>query len=276
MKLSIIIVNYNTKDYLSNLVKSIKQSADKLTKEVIIVDNGSTDGSAKIATIKNQHNLGFAAANNQGIQKATGDYILLLNSDTEILPNTLQTMVDYMDNHPDVGVSTCKVELSDGSLDPASHRGFPTPWSSVTYFLGLEKIFPHSQIFASYHQGWHDMSTIHEIDTPTGAFYLTRRKIIDKIGLLDERFFMYAEDIDWSLRIKQAGWKIMYVPTVKITHFKKKSGRDTANLHLRRRTNQHFYDTMKLFYDKHYKHRYPWIIRQLTLAGIWVVSKIRK
>lgn len=276
MKLSIIIVNYNTRKYLLAALQSIKVSKDKIAKEVIVVDNASTDGSASLAAIKNKHNLGYATANNQGIKKARGEFILLLNSDTKILPETLQTMVDFMDEHPDVGVSTCRVELEDGSLDPACHRGFPTPWASLTYFLGLEKISLQSKLFAQYHQSWKNFGVPHEIDTPAGAFYLIRKKVIDQVGLLDENYFMYAEDIDWSLRIKQAGWKIMYVPDTKIIHYKKKSGRDTTDPHLRSRTSGHFFQTMKLFYDKHYKDRYPWAIRQLTLFGIWIVSKIKQ
>ncbi len=284
MKLSIIILNFNTKDYLSQALQSIKASHDNLAKEIIVVDNASTDGSA--AMVKNKFpwakliiapkNNGYATGNNLGLKKAKGELVLLLNSDTKILPLTLEIMVKYMDDNPYVGVSTCKVELVDGSLDPACHRGFPTPWSSLTYFLGLEKAFPHSQIFSGYHQWWKNLNLPHEIDTPAGAFYLTRKKIINQIGLLDERYFMYAEDIDWSLRIKQAGWKIMYVPTTKIIHFKKKSGRDTNDPHLKRRTTSHFFQTMKLFYDKHYQDKYPAIIRWLTLAGIWVVSKLKK
>ena len=275
MKLSIIIVNFNTKGYLKQTLQSIKVSHDKFEKEVIVVDNASTDGSVTLATIKNEHNLGYAAANNQGIRKARGEYILLLNSDTKLFSDTLQTMVQYMDYHPQVGVSTCAVELENGNLDPASHRGFPTPWSSFAYLSGLEKMFPKSRLFGQYHQGWQDIDQPHEIDTPAGAFYLTRKKVVDQVGLLDERYFMYAEDIDWSLRIKRAGWKIMYIPYTKIIHFKKQSGRASSSAQLRQKTSAHFFDTMKLFYDKHYSHKYPWIIRWLTLSGIWLVSQFR-
>src|SRR3989344_608432 len=282
MKLSIIIVSYNTKDYLHLALQSIKQSRDKLAKEVIIVDNGSSDGSKEMISrqfnwvklIPTPKNLGYASANNLGLNQARGEYILFLNSDTQILPDTLSIMVDFMDRHPDVGISTCRVELPSGQIDPASHRGFPTPWVALTYFTGLETAFPKLRLFGQYHQGWQDLSTLHEIDSPAGAFFLTRKLILDAIGGFDDRFFMYAEDLDLSLRIKQAGWKIMYVPLTKIIHHKKKSGRESTHIPTRTQTHDQFFITMKLFYDKHYKHRYPLIIRWLVLMGIKIIRSI--
>jgi len=283
MKLSIIIVNYNTKDYLRQVLQSIEASRDKIDKETIVVDNASTDGSQTVIRrhfnwvklIQASQNLGYAAANNLGLTRAKGEYILFLNSDTQILSDTLTTMVKFMDQHQDVGISTCQVELPGGQIDPASHRGFPTPWAALTYFTGLETAFPKFRLCGQYHQGWQDLSAIHEIDSPAGAFLLTRKLILDTVGSFDDRFFMYAEDLDLSLRIKQTGWKVMYVPTTKIVHHKKKSGRHSADPHLRAITSQHFFTTMKLFYDKHYKHKYPKIITWIVLSGIWFISKIR-
>lgn len=284
MKLSVIIVSYNTKDYLRRALQSIKQSADKLDKEIIVVDNASTDDSLSmvkqnflwVKLIASPQNLGYAAANNLGLKQASGEYILFLNSDTEILPDTLPIMIDFMDQHQDVGVSTCRVELPQGQIDPASHRGFPAPWAALTYFTGLETAFPKLRLFGQYHQGWQDLSTIHEIDSPAGAFFLTRKQILAAVGSFDDRFFMYAEDLDLALRIKQAGWKIMYVPATKIIHHKKKSGRHSVDPHLRRTTSQHFFTTMKLFYDKHYKHKYPQLVYWLVLFGIWIISKLKQ
>jgi GT2 family glycosyltransferase len=276
MKLSVIIVNYNTKNYLRQALQSIEASRDKIDKETIVVDNASTDGSPAmidshfnwVKLIKTPQNLGYAAANNLGLTRAKGEYILFLNSDTQILSDTLTTMVKFMDQHSNVGVSSCRVELINGQIDPASHRGFPTPWAALTYFTGLETAFPKLRLFGQYHQGWQDLSTVHEIDSPAGAFFLTRKKILDQVGGFDDRFFMYAEDLDLSLRIKQAGWKIMYVPTTKIVHYKKKSGRESAHLGTRAKTKDYFFNTMKLFYDKHYRHKYPFFIRWLVLGGI--------
>lgn len=290
--LSVIILNFNTKEYLRSCLQSIKQSKDNLNKEIYVVDNASIDRSAEmvkkhfpeIKLLQSKRNIGYAAGNNLALKKAKGNYILLLNSDTKIFPDTLSKMIKYMDDHPEVGASTCRVELENGKLDPACHRGFPTPWASLTYFLGLENLFPKTKAFGQYHQGWKDVTKTHEIDSPVGAFYLTRKRILDKTGLLDERFFMYAEDLDLSMRIKNKGWKIMFVPDSKIIHYKKTSGRkklDKGKLtpaaqKTRQQSTQHFFNTMKQFYDKHYKNKYPQIVHLLMLAGIFLVSKIKK
>jgi len=292
MKLSIVILNYNTQDHLKRCLQSIKQVKDNIKKEVIVIDNASSDQSITIVKkyfswvklITSDKNLGFAAGNNLGLKKAKGEYVLLLNSDTKVFKDTFTKMIKYMDQNPQVGISTCRVELTSGKLDPACHRGFPTPLNAFTYFSGLERLFPRFKPFAGYHQGWKDLSIIHEIDCPSGAFFLTRNKIIKKIGLLDERFFIYAEDIDWALRIKKAGHKIMFVPTTKILHYKKVSGRKKTQKgkvtkdarKIRRTTSFYFFETMKQFYNKHYKNKYPFIIRWLVLSGIWVISKLKK
>ncbi|MBI4999286.1 glycosyltransferase, partial [Candidatus Gottesmanbacteria bacterium] len=231
-------------------------------------------GEENFKLIKNKKNLGFAAGNNIGIKASSGKYILLLNSDTIVFPDTLVSMYRYMDTHPEVGVATCRVEFPDGQLDPACHRGFPTPWASLTYFLGLERLFPKSKIFGRYHLGFLPMDKLHEIDSPTGAFYLVRQEIIDKVGFLDEDYFMYGEDLDWSYRIRQAGWKIMYYPYVKIIHLKKQSGRVGENPEVRKQATCHFYETMKIFYKKHYKAEYPGVVTVLILLAIEVKKRL--
>ncbi len=208
--------------------------------------------------------MGFAAGNNPGIRRAKGRYILLLNTDTEIPESTLATMVRFMDDNPSVGASTCKLLLPDGSMDPACHRGFPTPWVAFTYLTKLEKLFPHTKLFGEYHQGYKDLSTIHEVDCIVGAFFLVRRDVIKQVGLLDEDYFMYGEDIDWAYRIRQAGWHIMFNPTVTILHKKKQSGRANI-LRARRVTTEIYFQKYNwLFYTKHYAAKYPgpltWIV----------------
>ena len=226
--------------------------------------NGSDDGSIEtikenfpqVQLIENKKNVGFAAGNNPGIKAARGRYVLLLNSDTEVPPVTLSTMVQFMDDNPKVGASTCKLLLTDGSMDPACHRGFPTPWASVTYLLKLEKLFPKSMVFGQYHQGYKDLSTIHEVDCIVGAFFLVRQNVIASVGLLDEDYFMYGEDIDWAFRIRQKGWKIMYNPTVTILHKKKQSGRSNKNKDRRITTELYFHTYNWLFYKKNYAKKY--------------------
>ncbi len=283
IKLSTIIVSYNTKDLLKECLSSVVAAIENLEAEIIVVDNDSTDGTVEmlegqvqneIKILRNKENLGFARANNIGIQNSSGKYILLLNSDTIVEKNTIAEMVKYMEQNPKIGVATCRVELPDNSLDPACHRGFPTPWASMTYFLGLERLFPMSKIFGQYHLGFLPMGEPHEIDSPSGAFYLVRREVIDRVGMLDEDYFMYGEDLDWSFRIKQAGWKIMYYPFVKITHFKKRSGRAGVDVKTRKETTKYFYETMKIFYQKHYANKYPAIINSLFMLAIDAKKKL--
>ncbi len=205
-----------------------QEYADKPSAEVIVVDNASTDGSVEmvrkefpwVRIIRSQQNLGFAKANNRAIRKSRGRYVLLLNPDTIVYPKTMAVMVRYMDKYRRVGASTCRVELPDGTLDLPSHRGFPTPWRALCHFTGLGRLFPRSKFFNSYYLGHLELNKIHEIDSPMGAFYLVRRETIKEVGLLDEDYFWYGEDLDWSYRIKQAGWKITYVPHAKILHYR--------------------------------------------------------
>jgi len=180
-----------------------------------------------------------------------------LNSDTEVNHSTVSTMLAYMDSNPDVGVSTCKLLLRDGSMDPACHRGAPTPWAAFSYYLKLEKLFPSSPVFAKYHQTYKKLSTIHDVDIISGAFFLVRREVIEKVGLLDEEYFFYGEDMDWCIRIKRAGWRIAYNPTVTILHKKKQSGRAHTDRVRKVKTDIYFYEYNKLFYRKNYGTVYP-------------------
>jgi GT2 family glycosyltransferase len=270
--LSIIIVSFNTKDLLKNSLTSLFASnLGKYKIEIIVYDNGSKDNSVEmvkkefpnVKVMAGDKNIGFAAANNKGIILSHGKYILLLNSDTEVVYDTLRTMLDFMNQNPKVGVSTCKLILGNGQIDPACHRGFPTPWAAITYFLGFEKIFPKSKLFGRYHLGYLDIQTVHEIDSPSGAFFMIRRNVIEKVGMLDDDYFMYAEDIDWAYRIRQNGYSIWYNPSTYITHYKKQSGRSNQEKILRIRTQTMFYETMKIFYQKHYLQKYPKLLTSL-------------
>lgn len=267
--ISIIIVSYNTKELTLSCLSSVfTGKKPEEVYEVIVVDNASTDDTVsfiqknypQVKVIRNTKNIGFAAANNIGIRIAKAPYILLLNSDAQVQKNTIKGMLQYIRLNSDIGVITCKLVLPNGMIDPACHRGFPTPWASMCYFLGLEKMFPKSKLFSGYHLGCRDLTTIHEIDCPSGAFFLTKKEVIEKVGLLDEDYFMYGEDIDWSFRIKNAGYKIIYNPNEQALHLKKQSGRSHMNNSLRKKTLGYFFDTMLLFYQKHYISRYPLVI----------------
>lgn len=266
---SIIILSYNTADLTHRCLETIYASSmGEFTMEVIVCDNDSHDGSLEMVKkefpaairIDNKKNIGFAAGNNPGIKIAQGRYVLLLNTDTEIPADTLRAMLSFMYEHPDAGASTCKLLLPDGSIDPACHRGFPTPWVAFTYLSKLEKLFPKTRLFGGYHQLYKDLGSIHEVDCISGAFFLVRREVINQVGLLDENFFMYGEDIDWAYRIREAGWKIMYNPTVFILHKKKQSGR--ANILKKQRVTSeiYFHRYNWLFYKKHYEKKYGRIL----------------
>lgn len=263
--LSVVILNYNTIPLTRECLKTVLASKlAAFNMEVIVCDNGSTDGSVRmikkefpgVLLVENKKNLGFAAGNNPGVKRASGRYVLLLNTDTEVPTATLAMMIAFMDKTPSAGAATCRLLLPDGSMDPACHRGFPTPWVAFTYLAKMEKLFPKTKAFGEYHQQYKDFSTIHEVDCISGAFFMVRREVIEKVGLLDEDYFMYGEDIDWSYRIRENGWKIMYNPTVTILHKKKQSGR--ANILKKRRvtTEIYFHKYNWLFYKKHYEKKY--------------------
>lgn len=292
MNLSIIIVNYNTRKLLENCLNSLflycKKELTSGEYEIIVVDNSSKDGSVEylrelcfndtyhqyISLIANINNSGFAKANNIGIKEAKGDLILLLNSDTEVKNGAIQGMVEFMSDPPTLksfgeakGVATCKILLGNGKIDPACHRGFPTLWNAFCYFTRFEKLFTKFKIFSGYHQYYKNLDSVHEVDAISGAFFMVSRKVIDDVGLLDEDYFMYGEDLDWCYRIKQAGYKIWYNPNFQIIHYKKQSGRDSGDSEVKKSTQKYFWQTMKIFYEKHYVKKYPKIVN-------WFVEKI--
>lgn len=283
--LSIIIVSYNTKDILRECLSSVFRYLPKrIQYEVIIVDNASSDGSIemmkkefpKITVIENKENVGFSKANNTGVEKAKGKYILFLNSDTKIMHDVFTEMIRFMEKRQEAGAATCRVELPTEELDDASHRGFPTPWNAFCHFSGLSRIFPRSRIFAGYSLGWEDLSKTHEIDACAGAFMIVRQDAGEEIGWWDEDFFWYGDDLDFCYRLKEKGWKIYYVPTVSIMHYKGVSGGikshsqhlTTADLETKRRATEARFNAMKIFYKKHYANKYPSIVTWFVMQGI--------
>ena len=290
--LSIIILNYNTKELLGDCLHSIRSSKkNNYSYEVIVVDNASTDGSAQmvkkefkeVELIVNQKNLGFAAGNNKGFKKSRGRYLLLLNPDTIVQPETLKTMIDFMDKHPKVGAATCRVELPDGRLDDACHRGFPTPWNAFTYFSGLAKIFPKVKLFTGYTLTHFPLNRTHEIDSGVGAFLMIRRKAGEEVNWLDEDYFWYGEDLDFCYRLKQKGWRVMFVPKIKIIHYKGVSSgmkrhtkeMTTATKETRLRAAKASTEVMRIFFKKHYQQKYPRWIFWLVMRGIDLLEKFR-
>lgn len=281
--LTIIIVNFNSEYWLSKTLHSLSEQYlehTKLKVETIVVDNGSSDNSLEVLqaefpwvqVIPLAENVGFAAANNVALRQISSTFVMLVNSDVEFFAaSNLDTLVTFAQKHPQVAAITPRVEFTTGEIDPACHRGEPTPWASFTYFAKLEKLFPHNPHTSQYHQGWKDLQTIHTVDACSGAALLVRTTVIDEIGLLDERFFMYAEDLDWCKRMRDAGYLVVYHPGVRVYHHKYKSGLKTASQKIAKQTKRHFYDTMLQYYDKHYRQSYPQLVR--SVLKVFVVIK---
>ena len=252
---SIIIVNYNVRYFLEQCLISVYKSVKDLNVEIFVVDNDSVDNSVEVIRnkfpdvklIANKQNLGFAKANNQALKIAQGKYVLLLNPDTLVEEDTLIKSFEYMENNPDTGALGVKLIDGEGEFLPESKRGFPTLSSSFYRLTGLSKLFPKSRIFNQYNLGFLDEDEIAEVDVLSGAFMFIRREVLEKTGYLDEDFFMYGEDIDFSYRIKQAGYKVVYFPETKIVHFKGESTKkSTLKYH------NIFYKAMSIFAKKHY------------------------
>ena len=213
--LSIIILNYNVRELLLKCLESVFRNKSQ-NWQVIVVDNASSDGSveavkkeySEVELVENKSNLGFAAGNNEGVKLAKAPIILFLNPDTVVVGKAIQKTYDYLMTNPDIGAITCRVELPDGKLDYSCHRGFPTPWNSFCYFLGLAKIFPKWKIFSGYTATYLDIHKTHEIDCLTGAFLMVRKIAGQQIGWWDKDYFWNGEDIEFCYSLKQKGWKI--------------------------------------------------------------------
>lgn len=271
MDLSIIIVSFNVKEFLEQAINSIKKSCKDIRYEIFVVDNASGDGSAELIRkkfsdvhlIANLENRGFAAANNQALKLASGKFILLINPDTIVQEDTFSVILNFLNRHPECGMVGCKILNTDGSLQLACRRSFPTPWVALTKIVGLSKLFPTSKLFGRYNLTYLDPDETYEVEAISGSFMFFRQEIIDKVGYLDESFFMYGEDLDWCFRTREAGWKIYYLPETKIIHFKgessKKSDKDLII---------QFYRAMKLFVEKHYHNRYLHVPQWLLMGGI--------
>lgn len=290
--LSIIILNYNTRDFLRDCLNSIKKAeSNTFSFETIVIDNASKDGSAamvkkeylEIKLIESKKNVGFAAGNNLGIPQSQGGYILFLNPDTKVSSDTLRIMIKFMDTHPRAGAATCRIELPNNQLDDACHRGFPTPWNAFSHFTGLEKIFSKIKLFSGYSLGHLRLDKTHEIDSGSGAFLIVRRQAGNQVGWWDEDYFWYGEDLDFCYRLKEKGWQIFFVPKTKIIHYKgaasgmKKHARQvsTATKETKIRSARSSTQVMRIFYQKHYKNRYPKIVDWLVIKGVDLLEKIR-
>ncbi len=271
MDISIIIINYNVKEFLENLLLSLVPALKGIAAEIIVVDNASSDGSIEmlkkkfpsVTAIINKQNIGFAKANNLALHRASGKYILLLNPDTIVNENTLHEMLSFMELHDEVGLAGCKVLNSDGTLQLSCRRGFPGPWTSFCKVSGLSSLFPNIKLFARYNLTYLDENQSFEVDAVSGAYMMIRKSVYEKIGGLDEQFFMYGEDLDWCYRVQKTGNKVYYVHSAQIIHFK---GESTKRSNINE--TRIFYDAMRLFVRKHFASY--WIIELILSIGISV------
>jgi len=255
MKLSIIIVNYNVKDFLEQCLNSVEKAIKGIEADVYIVDNNSVDNScqmvkdkfAQFHLIENKHNPGFSTANNQAIQISEAEYVLLLNPDTLVEEDTFSKVIDFMDAHPKAGALGVKMIDGNGQFLPESKRALPTPKIAFYKIFGLSKLFPKSKKFGQYHLSFLDMNQTHEVDILSGAFMMMRKSTLDKVGLLDETFFMYGEDIDLSYRIILGGYKNYYFADTTIIHYKGESTKKGSLNYVKT-----FYNAMIIFAEKHF------------------------
>ena len=272
-KLSIIIVNYNVCYFLEQTLISVRKAIKNPDTEIIVVDNNSVDNSVEITKtkfpqvtlIENKKNAGFSQANNQGIKIASGEYILLLNPDTVIEEDTLTRCCQFLDSHPDAGGLGVKMVDGKGNFLPESKRGLPSPMVAFYKIFGLSRLFPKSKVFGKYHLGYLDQDKVHQVEILSGACMFLRKSVLDKIGLLDEDYFMYGEDIDLSYRIIKAGYKNYYFPETRIIHYKGESTRKTSVNYV-----FVFYKAMIIFARKHFSSGNAGLFSLLINAAIYL------
>jgi GT2 family glycosyltransferase len=278
VRLSVVFLNYNTRDLTRQALSSVLAAAEGLAVEIFVVDNASVDGSAdmvaeefpQVKLICNEANVGFAAGNNVALRQVTGEYVLLINTDTIVRRDALRTMVEFLDAHPEAGACGCKILDPDGTLQLDSRRGFPTPLAAFCKMSGLSRFFPKHPLIAHYHMTYLDPEQTTEIEVLSGSCMMVRKAAMDQVGLLDEDYFMYGEDIDWCYRFHQAGWKIYYVPTTSIIHFRGESGRGVPLRILYRKSR-----AMSIFVNKHMARRFRFFPLWLLQVGIALYGTFR-
>lgn len=284
MDVGVIIVNYKTRTLLRRCLETVYANTG-CTYDVCVVDNHSQDGSPELVAsefpqvhlIANETNVGYPAANNQGLRwfgysdgryECAPRYALLLNADTELPPDALRRAVKFADDQSDVGVVGPKLVRPDGSLDQACRRSFPSPLVAFYRMSGLARMFPGSRRFGQYNLTYLDEDQILEVDSVVGAFMLVRREAIESVGLLDESFFMYGEDLDWAYRIKTEGWKVFYYPKIEVLHVKRASSSQNP------RARVEFWRSMEVFYRKHYANQTPLVLHWLIVGAIRAQVKV--
>lgn len=258
--ISICIVTLNARIYLKRCLKSIPKAINSLEHEIIIIDNGSVDGTSDLIKKKypnafyrkNRKNLGYTIPMNQAISMARGEYILQLNPDIELSKDSIYRLVKYMNKNKKIGISIPRIVDANGDFQKSSRRGMPTPWAAITYFSGLSRLFSNNKIFTQYRLEHLDENTISEVDAVSGSCMLIKSSVIDDIGILDENYFAYQEDSDFCFRAKQADWKIVYNPESTITHYTGRGGSRSYPL----KTILEWHRSYYYYYNKHLSENY--------------------
>ncbi|MEE3260128.1 MAG: glycosyltransferase, partial [Candidatus Latescibacterota bacterium] len=271
MRLSVVFLSYNTCDLTEQALRTVLDAAECMEVEIFVVDNASADGSAEMVAekfpqvklIRNEDNVGFAAGNNVALRRVAGEYVLIINTDTIVRRDTLRALAEFLDAHPEAGACGCKILDPDGTLQLDSRRGFPTPVAAFCKMSGLSRLFPDHPGISHYHMTYLDPEQMAEVEVLSGSCMMVRKAAMDQVGLLDEDYFMYGEDIDWCYRIHQAGWKVFYVPTTEIIHFRGESGRGVPLRILYRKSQ-----AMSIFVNKHMARRFRFFPLWLLQVGI--------
>lgn len=274
--LLVVIVNWNTAELLRRCLVSLLTATRGLSVRVVVVDNVSSDGSADmvqaefpwVELIRNAENIGYARANNQALRQymSVAKYSLLLNPDTEVPEGTLRAMLAFMENDPVAGIAGCKVVKPDGTLDWACKRGRLTPGMLFYKALRFDQMFPNSRRFGGYNLTYLDENEIHEVGTVVGAFMMIRRECLEDVGLLDESFFMYGEDVDLCYRATAHGWKVFYAPLGTIIHHKGQSTGKRSYGMIR-----YWYGSTWKLYREHIASGYPSVVNVMVWGGLWVM-----
>jgi hypothetical protein len=289
LDLAIIVVNFNTREHLGPCLDSVQVASAGIRCAVWLVDNCSVDGSVEfvrqhypwVHTIVTARNGGYPYGNNQGLIAAGFDaahrdqpprfrYVMLLNPDTVMAPDALSLMLDFMDRNPDVGAVGPRVMRPDGTLDRACRRGEPTPIVSLFHMLGLSRLFRNSPRFARYNMTFVPEDQQVDVDAVMGACMLMRSEVIKQVGLLDERFFMYGEDLDLCIRIRRRNLRIVYYPAAHIIHYKGRATRKVSSRMIRE-----FYRSMALFHQKHYASKTPVLLNWGIWSAVWVLARLK-
>ncbi|HEX6288540.1 MAG TPA: glycosyltransferase family 2 protein [Herpetosiphonaceae bacterium] len=271
--ISICMVSLNCLDVLKACLESLRANRSSVSFEIIVVDNASTDGTVEyirqhapdVQLVLNDDNAGFTRATNQAIERSTGKYILWLNTDTILKPDSLRRLQDFLEATPQAGIVGPKVLNPDGTFQPQCKRGLPTPLASLCYMLKLDRLWPKNRLVGQYLLTYLPVEQAHQVDAVSGCCLMARRSVWEQIGPLDEQIFAFGEDIDWCVRANDAGWQVWYYPGSSIVHLKGQGGVHSKPYHKAWGMHQ----GMWVFYRKHLMKRYPWPVTGLVWIGVW-------